>query len=275
MLLWFLCGPLSMFCISLLCKTFTLVSLIIALFLLGFLLIGNVSTAPAYSSVFMIKLRFNTTADAFDELVTRNVSLLADRYITANYMGICAGLENGKKVCSGAGNFTSLDQYLSVDVQGTKISLAEISLGFTDACHPRLLVVSLIFVVLLLLTVLWCAIPLLPSKALVRKISVGLCLLNILIWGLGLMLQHQTVASAIRLVGPSSMGMVVASKGGRAEAMTWTAFAFLLVVLGMLVKLVYQDMRAKKPEKEPEPEQLYPMQQERYYYGDPKKCGYV
>lgn len=268
MFFWFLLGPATMFLISLITKAFTFVSLIITLFLLGFLLIGNVSSAGAYSSVFMVKLRFNSTADAL-EFANNTV---ADRYITANYMGICAGLENGKKVCSAAANYTSLERYLSVDLQDTRVSLAEISLGFTEACHPRLLIVSLILVVLLLVTVLWSAIPLLPSKPLVRKISVGLCFLNVLIWGLGLMLQHQTVAAALKLVGPSSMGMVVATKGGRAEAMTWTAFAFMVVVLGMLMKLVIQNM---KSEKKLEPEPQYPVQQDRYYYSDPKKYGYV
>ncbi|KAF3991679.1 hypothetical protein FT663_00990 [Candidozyma haemuli var. vulneris] len=271
-----LCLPNIMFCISLITKTFTVVSLIIALFLLGFLLIGNVSAAPAYSSVFMVNFKFNTTADAFSEVISTNTSSIAKRSITANYMGICARLEDGKKVCSAAGNYTALDKYLSVGAQGTKISLAEIASKFTEACHPRLLIVSLMLVVLLLLTVLWCTIPLLPSKPLIRKISVGLCLLCILIWGLGSMLQHQTVASTVKLVGPSSMGMVIATKGGRAEAMTWTAFAFLLVVLGMLAKSVFQDMRQAKPKAEPEPPRdPYPMQQERYYYAEPKKYGYA
>lgn len=69
------------------------------------------------------------------------------------------------------------------------------------------------------------------------------------------------------------MGMVLASKGTRAEAMTWTAFAFLLVVLGLLAKQVHQDVKGEGP-KEKEPEPVYPVQQGRYYY-EPKKYGYV
>lgn len=271
--MFFLPSPVpNMLCVSIIFKAFTATCLLVTLFLMGFLLIGNLSTASAYSSVYMVKLSFNTSAEAFLELASNGSSAIGSRYITTNYMGMCGKLETGAKLCSTLTNSTNLGDYFAVSFQDSGISLIDIAHNFSDACHPRLLITSLVLVVLLIVALLWCAIPFLPSKPLVRKLSAGLCLVCILIWGLGLMLQHQTVAAAIKLVGASSMNMVIASKGARAEAMTWTAFAFLVVVLGLFSKDIFMDMRKAKPAKKEE--SAMPMQQP-FYYDAQKKHTYV
>ena len=44
------------------------------------------------------------------------------------------------------------------------------------------------------------------------------------------MLQHQAVVTSVEMMQQSSFQLLIGTRGGRAEAMTWTAFSFILVM---------------------------------------------
>lgn len=243
----------AMLCISLILKWFTLVSLIIPAFILSFLLIGDVSASSTYSSIYLVKLSYNTTSDAYKDLVTKSPS--SNITITANYMAMCVSGAN-EKMCSPAGNTTSLENHTKVHLGKTTLSLSDVSRSVSDACHPRLLVVTIALTLLLLIMVIWCAVPFFPVKPVVRKISCGTALLTVLLWGLGAMLQHQTLEGALYFIKSASLGLISAKKGGRAEAMSWTAFTFLLLSFFMLAFTCFREQPKDKPPAPPSPEKV-------------------
>lgn len=63
-----------------------------------------------------------------------------------------------------------------------------------------------------------------------EKLNAGLSFILLLLWGLGSMLQHQAVVTSVEMMQQSSFQLLIGTRGGRAEAMTWTAFSFILVM---------------------------------------------
>lgn len=199
-----------------------LVSVIIAAFLLSFLLVGCYSPSLTYSLVYLLKLLFNETADFWQNRTLPEISL------RAGYLAMCVNLDSAME-CVAAHNLTALYSSSSIVLDEGTISLTDISSALSDVCNPRVLICCIIMSLALIVLILWLAIPLVPAKLFVRRVTLGLGVLTVLLWGLGAMLQHQTVLTTVKLVEVSSMGLITSSRGGRAEAMTWTAFLFLAV----------------------------------------------
>lgn len=208
--------------LSLATRYLNLVSVIIAAFLLSFLLVGCYLPSLTYSLVYLLKLLFNETA-GFSQDQT-----LPDITLRAGYLAMCVNLDSTME-CVAAHNLTALYSSSSVALEEGTISLTDVSSALSDVCNPRILICCIIMSLSLIVLILWLAIPLVPAKLFVRRVTLGLGVLTVLLWGLGAMLQHQTVLTTVKLVEVSSMGLITASRGGRAEAMTWTAFLFLSV----------------------------------------------
>lgn len=224
------CPCLTMFGLFAIYRHFTLVCFVISLFLLGFLLLGCGTSASAHSSVYLVLMKFNlssTVADADSSIQLR-----------ANYFALCV-TANGSTLCLPASNSTALVEATTVGTDGEDLSLGTLAKQLQEVCLPHLLVVSVVLVLLLVVVAAWQTTPCLPGKRRLGQVGAGLGAGTGLIWGLGAMLQHQAVASAVAFVETSSFGLVEVSRGGRAEAMLWTAFAFVITgFLGLLVGVV-------------------------------------
>lgn len=105
---------------------------------------------------------------------------------------------------------------------------------------------AVIMTLLILAIMVYEALYIVPGKLVARKIVCFLSIVNVLVWGLGSMLQHEAVNTAFQIVGPSSMGLIQVVVGKRAEAMTWTAFTFILILSIGSIFQVYKDLKVEK-----------------------------
>lgn len=212
-----------MLTLSSLFKCFPFVALVVAVFLLGFLLIGGASTDTAYSSVFLIKAAFNQTLPVLAETLNYSAPAIT---IKANYMALCVCTSN-QLICSATKNLTALQQATTITNGAVSISLVDVATAMLEVCKPYLLVTSIVMVLLLLLFVIWTGLPFVPGKLVASKVALCLEGLTVLLWGLGAMLQAQGVESASEFISVASLGLVVVLRGGRAHAMAWSAFLFI------------------------------------------------
>lgn len=228
-----------MFFLNSLIKYFLIVITFITFFLLGFLLIGCASPSKAYSSVYLIQVSYNTSSAA-------NATGGALR---VNYMALCSTITDSM-TCATLRNYTALAGSSVSSVSGQTLSLAQIASLLNDACTPYILVASLVLVFLLMVCELWVAIPLVPWKASMRRIIAGIALLSALIWGLGAMLQHQAIRCAQAFIESSTESAVLVKAGTRAESLSWTSFAFMVVLFVGSTFRVVRDMRETRFDEE-------------------------
>lgn len=230
--------------ISSLFRIFPFVALVISVFLLGFLLIGGASTDTAYSSVFLVKAAYNETLPL---LQSANFSVPA-LTIKANYLALCVSMAD-QITCSLSRNVSSLISATTVSSGPVTFSLVAIAQAMLEVCKPHLLVASIVLILLLLVFVIYTGFPFVPAKLIASKIASILTGLIVLVWGLGCMLQLQGVDGAREFIGVASMGMVVVRPGGRANAMAWTAFAFVLTAFTCLSAGVMREHYLNKPKE--------------------------
>lgn len=195
------------------------VVLFVTTFLLGFLLIGCVDDTAVVSSVNLISLTLS------DSLVS----------VTAGYLAVC--IDDGSTYCANTNNLTALELYSEAANLVTVASL------FSDTCHPRLLLTVIGLTIAMLLLSIWQVVPLLPWKTWVLRGAAALGALDVLLWGLGAMLQHEATSGLVTLAPVISDEVIDASSGTRAEVMTWLAFAFLVVVEGTLIVDIVTDIK--------------------------------
>ena len=69
-----------------------------------------------------------------------------------------------------------------------------------------------------------------PRKINNEKIKCRIIIYITITLGIGSMLQHQAVVTSVEMMQQSSFQLLIGTRGGRAEAMTWTAFSFILVM---------------------------------------------
>lgn len=213
-----------MFGLTAIYRSFPFVSLAISAFLLAFLLIGGASTDPTYSSIFLIKASFNLSSPLLESALNSTATTLT---IKANYLALCVSSQN-LLMCSPSKNFTALHEATAISNGPVNFSLVDVAQALTAVCKPYLLITSIILTMFLLVFVIWMNVPYVPGKFLTTKIALGLSGLTVVVWGLGAMLQQQGVEGAKEFIHMASMEMVDVTRGGRAHAMAWTAFAFQL-----------------------------------------------
>ncbi|ODV81838.1 membrane fusion mating protein FIG1 [Suhomyces tanzawaensis NRRL Y-17324] len=220
-------------------------------FLLGFLLLGSTDTASVYSNVYLTSLQFNQSSEFLPNIqsalnATRK-GYMADMSIKIGYLSYCMTVQ-GNSTCTGFG--TGADSRIAgVSIVPTslekapQLDLVAISKSFNQVCHPNLLMTVVIVTILTMIVLCYSAIPVVPGKRVAHKVSCFMSFANLILWGLGLMLQHEAVSSAGRIIGPSSMGMLEVLKGKRADAMTWIAFTFILVIFLNTVMVLIKDLK--------------------------------
>lgn len=229
---------------SFVAKCATPVATVIAVFLLGFLFVGCSGTGSAYANVYLVTLLFN---QSLADSVSSN-SLLPGLSLAAGYMAMCASASEST-VCSMASNTSALESSSTIDVGDSLISLVALAQALRHVCRPHLLETSLGLCLGLLVMIAWLSVPLLPGKLTVRRCACAVAAATVLVWGLGAMLQHQAVAGAREFSQAALLGIVEVARGTRAEAMSWTAFAFVVVAfMGFAVECA-ADMRQARPTK--------------------------
>lgn len=238
-------------------RVFLLLLLFIAVFLLAFLLLGCTNPSSTFSNVYLVDIQFNKSSELFPNIQlaykgsnnSQDLSLLA---IRANYLGVCVDIGNSPKTCTGYGSLGQLSEYTGVSIVPTssdssqkQLDLVAILKQFLALCHSHVMMAAMVVTLVLMVTILWALIPL-PKKDVANLVSLVLAFGDVLLWGLGAMLQHEGTTAAKNLILSASMHTVTAAEGKRAEAMTWTGFSFLLAVVGGLFVLQIGDMKRSK-----------------------------
>lgn len=243
-------------------KFFITICLFIVVFLQCFLLLGCTNSSSTFSDVYLTKFQYNKSSDLYDILKTAykqtNSSNLINMTITAGYLSTCIGI-NGDLTCTSYDSLENIDVYSGVSLflteklnNSTELDLTEIAKDFSDICPFRTLLASIIINLVLFVTICYSSVPLLPGKSLFTKVNCLLSLANVALWGFGSMLQHVAVQGAVKLIPSSSMTIIEASKGVRAEAMIWTTFAFLVIVcLGNVTLYICQLKKKTASEFQP------------------------
>lgn len=223
----------------------TVIIQFIATALLSFLLLGCIDKSSNYSNVFLLNYKFNLTSPLYGELSTKslNSTSLDALSIRVGYLGVCLSQDNDL-TCTTYAQLESFPTY-SISILDGTLDLVKLAQSFSSICHPRILFATIVLTLVSLLLLCYMLIPLVPVKFIVIKVNTLFTFLNLLLWGLGSMLQHQAVSTSAVMMRESSLQLLVGSSGGRAEAMTWTAFSFIVVVFLSLCFGVWTEFKNK------------------------------
>lgn len=250
------------FLIKKLMKFVLLVLLFITVFLLSFLLIGSTDASGTYSSVYLTRLEFNQISELYSNVQaaykSSNISTkLAEMSLSVGYLGVCVNIDKSLQ-CTSYNDLDSISDYTGISIiptakNGTtdQLNLVTLAKTFRKVCYANVLIAAIALTLLSLIVMFWNIIPLVPGKSMAKKVACVLSAANLLVWGLGSMLQHEATKAARHIVGPASMNTVSSTIGKRAEAMTWTAFAFLLIVCMGSVFVYIRDLKDQVNEIEP------------------------
>lgn len=250
-------------------KTIVPLLTFITIFLLCFLLAGCAFNRSSFTDVYMVKLKFNESSSFFSNIqnayaLQNSSSKYANMTVRVGYLGMCVDLD-GETTCSVDSQVdTKFSSFAGVSLglelpsssgynttASSVINLITIAKDFSNVCHPFTLIATLVISLILFLMIFWVSIPFFPWKFPIRKLTCLLSFANVLTWGLGSMLQQQAISTAKKIVGPSSLNILVCSAGSRSIAMTWTAFSFILLVfMGTLISFFQE---TKKMNKNSEP----------------------
>lgn len=168
--------------------------------------------------------------------------------VRANYLGICVSLD-GEKSCSRRTdvsqfqNITGVNVYAQNSNSSTSLDLVALASELSnEVIHPQVLIATLVLSLVLMLTLFYVVVPGLPGKSYINKLNLVLAPMLALLWGLGAMWAHVAGNSEKTMVELSSMGIIKAHIGKKAEAMTWTPFAFMMMVAVGVVSLYLRDL---------------------------------
>lgn len=221
------------FVIRLIPKFFHGISLVIAVCILTFLLLGCTTLPRTYSSVYLATVHFNQTI--LPHADTNSTTNSTAACFKMGYLGLCLVLGNSTQ-CAPYLALTNITNaaYTTVLTSGNQsllLDMAKVATGVNNACHPHLLMASIVITLVLLTLGAWCMLPFVPGKYWARNCGCCIAAINVLLWGLGSMLQHTAIETATNTIASASMGLLSMEMGKRADAMTWTAFLFLIVLL--------------------------------------------
>lgn len=232
------------------------VSIIIVVFLLGFLLVSCTAEPKAYSDVYLTEFNFNKSSPLYNNVKlsfsSSNSSGMADMSLRVGYLGICISMKDVNS-CSTYNNLTWLSEFSGTSIvptssktSGGTLDLAALARDFREVCYSNVVIAATVMSLILLVLIFWLIIPCAPGKLLGLKIVTFLSAIDALLWGLGAMLQHVATHAANKLVPSASMQIISAKIGTRAEAMSWTAFTFILLVCILGVFMFLSEMKQRR-----------------------------
>lgn len=225
--------------------------------LLAFLLLGCIDASSNYSNVYLFNYKFNSSSSLYQHLTLDSNSTSTNSTSTASsfldsdlskisvkvgYMALCISADDFQQ-CSSYVDLQSIPQ-LTISFFETKFNLLDIAQTFhTFIVHPRLLMASMIFTLAILIILCYLVLPICFGTLTIKRIGLLLSFTNMMLWGLGTMLQHQLVIATTKLLTGASFEVVEVGRGQRAETMTWVSFSFLIVVFLSFVMMNYAARR--------------------------------
>ncbi|KAG5419732.1 hypothetical protein I9W82_001612 [Candida metapsilosis] len=248
-----------MFIISKGVTLLTIIIQFIATVLLAFLLLGCIDTSSNYSNIYLFNYKFNSSSSLYQHLTldsnststtnsssTSSTSILDSDLskisVKVGYLALCLSA-NDLQQCTSYTNLQSIPQ-LTITFLETKFNLLNIAQTFhSSIVHSHLLMASIILTLATLVILCYLILPISFGASIMKRIGLLLTFINMMLWGLGSMLQHQSVNATTKLLSGASFEVVQVSRGQRAETMTWVAFSFLIVVFLSFVMMNYVAMK--------------------------------
>lgn len=254
----------------------TFLLLIISMFLLTFLLFGCYNNTSAYSDIYLTSLRFNNDYIGDVEFKNTTDTQVSEFMIKIGYLNFCVDV-NDAVTCTSFDNLDKMAMYplVKVEIEGEQdednnsnnnnnnkhasgdLDLIKLAKNINEFCYPYILMTSICLTVIVLAIALYMMIPLLPGKFLARKVSCVVCLINVVVWGVGSTLQHVAANAVKYLVPDTSMLLIKVSIGSRAEALVWTSFTFLIIVAMSNVCMFVIETKKNKKEVKNEGDSRY------------------
>lgn len=258
---WWVCKRIPRFFIAL--------SSFISVFLLVFLLVGcyNVNQRSTYLAGY----QFNTNSSIYSVISNQfdansTTEGLQDVKILSGYMGVCIeevpssylGNSSSSSVCFGRKVVSDTEIYedLTIRMFNIKSSNSTDTTNYSDLnilqlaqqtsenlVHPYLLMVTIIFTILLFTITLYAMIPKLPYKQYAQYILMGLSPMTALLWAIGAIWAHVAIHCNELLIPSASMNIVEISVGSKAEALSWSAFSFLLLNCLIIWAIYFRDRK--------------------------------
>lgn len=227
----------------------------VTVMLLGFLLLGCVEAAATYSNVNLASVRYNLSLDAIGS-DTKNAPTLLLGYLNA-----CFQTEDNI-TCSSYGKLSSI---VDNDTFDNDIDILQIAQKFSSTCLPYILIVTICLTLSALAVHAYSLVPILPAKLAAKKVCTALTIFIVIFWGLGAMLQDKLVGTAVALAGTLSMNTLEMTIGTRAQGMTWTAFAMMVVAAGCCGFEMFRSRKNSDNLRKREIMQNQPIPQKAYY----------
>lgn len=221
-------------------KYLSLVSLLVAMFLMAFLFLGSSYPDKAYRNVYLAQFRYNTTLPLFQ--AAKPVAHAETVVVSANYLAMCVSVEN-RTTCSTLRDVSQLHAVSTLRIGNLLVSLALMLQAFVDVSHVGWLATSVCVVAAGVVLSLVSMVPCLPYAVYVNVAKFILSLAAALWWLAGLFIQLQMVSTATRLVPLALLALVQAKRGRRAEAMAWSAFALLVLALAAQAAGLWRERR--------------------------------
>ncbi|KAI3404187.2 hypothetical protein KGF56_002948 [Candida oxycetoniae] len=233
----------------------TIIIQFIATVLLSFLLLGCINTSSNYSSVYLFQYKYNSSSTLYKNLSpslstnitattsASNSTLLSDVHVSIGYLAACIDIAT-QKTCTYYSQIQNIPQF-SISFDGVNFNLLNIATSFNEICHPHLLMATIILTLVCLIILCYMILPL-PFRPYMEKFGALLSFINLLLWGLGAMLQLQSVKTSDKMVQQSSFDLISGVSGSRAEIMTWISFAFNFIVFASLLLMNWQRFRTNR-----------------------------
>ncbi|QLL32143.1 hypothetical protein HG536_0C03110 [Torulaspora globosa] len=271
--------PLSMvwFCIKRMPRIFALCFNMIVIFLTIFLLLGCYNESSL--STFLVSYRFEPSSPFYSVIESSfqgahgrsNSSLdgLETVRVKSGYMGVCLldlpkGYSDGSTtVCYPRKNLFNTGLYSDLSIElfnlptsnGTSpspsqknvpIKLNILQLGqltSVEIIHPYILMATVVLSCVMFLLIIYVTLPKVPKKSLVNRLLLIWSSALTLLWGFGTMWTHVGINASAEMVSAASMGIIRSSKGKKAAALSWCAFAFLLIDCLIIWLLYFRDRK--------------------------------
>ncbi|KAA8916752.1 hypothetical protein TRICI_001108 [Trichomonascus ciferrii] len=179
----------------------------------------------------------------------------SDMKLRAGYLAICAS-GGDESFCSARGNLTKLQIYPPINIYGSSNNTEEgkkeaiavldpvvlAGMFSNEVVSPVILIFALFFNVLGFLCALW------PSgttstRSIIQTVGITCVFLGWFFWTIGAVWFQVAGKATTSMVNQSSMTILEASVGGRAQAMTWTAFSFLTIAVALILVLKRKQSR--------------------------------
>lgn len=249
---------------------------VIAIFLAAFLLVGCYNETSL--STFLISYRFEKSSPFYSVIkssfnstqVRSNVSLsgMEAVEIKSGYMGVCLlNLPKGydtdsQTICYPRKNLFNTTVYSDLSIEmfnlpsvsnsstsssnSVPIKLNILQLGqltSVEIIHPYILMATVVLSCAMFFLIVYVTIPKVPKKHFMNLVLLAWSPVLTLVWGFGTMWAHVGTNAFSEMAPAASMGIVKAKRGTKAAAMSWCAFAFLLMDCLIIWALYFRDRK--------------------------------